>query len=165
MKGEAMRAKTKATNQRTAHTRWMVRRDMAEVLDIENTSFDYPWSEKTFVKTLRQRNVIGLVAEAKDRVIGFVIYELNRKHLRILNLAVSRVFRRMRIATQLVDELKAKDRDILAGVVETNLGGQLFFKSCGFEAVAVVENFYDDVDEDCYEFEWTRAATPERRAT
>jgi hypothetical protein len=26
------------------HVRWMIRRDMAEVLEIEATSFQYPWS-------------------------------------------------------------------------------------------------------------------------
>ena len=45
------------------HIRWMIRRDMPEVLQIERTSFEYPWSEEDFIRCLRQRNCIGMVAE------------------------------------------------------------------------------------------------------
>ena len=38
------------------HIRWMIRRDMAEVLDIEGQCFEFPWSEDDFVRCLRQRN-------------------------------------------------------------------------------------------------------------
>jgi ribosomal-protein-alanine N-acetyltransferase len=31
------------------HIRWMIRRDMAEVLDIERGSFEFPWFEEDFI--------------------------------------------------------------------------------------------------------------------
>jgi len=43
------------------HIRWMIRRDMPEVLDIESGSFEFPWSEEDFIRCLRQRNCIGMV--------------------------------------------------------------------------------------------------------
>lgn len=43
--------------------RWMVRRDMNEVLTIEQASFDFGWTEEDFLSCLRQRNCIGIVAE------------------------------------------------------------------------------------------------------
>ena len=70
------------------HIRWMIRRDMPEVLAIEEQSFEYPWSEEDFVRCLRQRNCIGLVAEHNERVVGFIIYELHKSRLHILNFAV-----------------------------------------------------------------------------
>ena len=67
------------------HIRWMIRRDMPEVLDIENRSFEFPWSEEEFIRCLRQRNCIGMVAEHEQHVVGFMIYELhkNRHHIGI----------------------------------------------------------------------------------
>ena len=38
------------------HIRWMIRRDMPEILDIENQSFEFSWSEEDFIRCLRQRN-------------------------------------------------------------------------------------------------------------
>ncbi len=59
------------------HIRWMIRRDMPEVLAIEHASFEFPWCEEEFLRVLRQRNCIGMVAEhARSRVVGFMIYEL-----------------------------------------------------------------------------------------
>jgi len=41
------------------HIRWMIRRDMPEILEIERQSFEFPWCEEDFVRCLRQRNCIG----------------------------------------------------------------------------------------------------------
>ncbi len=71
------------------HIRWMIRRDMPEVLAIENESFEFPWCEDDFIRCLQQRNCIGMVAEHEDRVVGFMIYELHKTELQVLNLAVS----------------------------------------------------------------------------
>ena len=75
------------------HIRWMIRRDMAEVLAIENASFEFPWFEEDFIRCLRQRNCIGMVAEHDDQVVGFMIYELHKTLLHILNFAVSESMR------------------------------------------------------------------------
>ena len=44
------------------HIRWMIRRDMAEVLEIERGAFEFPWFEEEFIRCLRQRNCIGVAA-------------------------------------------------------------------------------------------------------
>ena len=70
------------------HIRWMIRRDMPEVLAIEHASFEFPWGEEEFLRVLRQRNCIGMVAEQGERVVGFMIYELHKNKLHIMNFAV-----------------------------------------------------------------------------
>ncbi len=70
------------------HIRWMIRRDMLEVLDIESGSFEFPWSEEGFLRCLRQRNCMGMVAEYDGRVLGFMMYEFHKDQLHVLNLAV-----------------------------------------------------------------------------
>ncbi len=137
------------------HIRWMIRRDMPEVLAIENESFEFPWCEDDFLRCLRQRNCIGMVAEHDDRVVGFMIYELHKARLHILNFAVGTRFRRLGAGTQmikkLVGKLSAQRRNrILLEVRETNLAAQLFFRSSGFRAVSVLRDFYEDTPEDAY---------------
>lgn len=137
------------------HIRWMIRRDMLEVLGIEAKSFEFPWSEDDFIRCLRQRNCIGMVAEYDEHVAGFMIYELHRNRLHILNFAVAPQFRRRGIGQQMIEKLTAKlssqrRNRILLQVRETNLDAQLFFRDLGFRAIAVLRDFYDDTTEDAY---------------
>ncbi len=137
------------------HIRWMIRRDMAEVLDAEQQSFEFPWCEEDFIRCLRQRNCIGMVAEYDDQVVGFMIYELHKTRLHVLNFAVHDDFRRRRIGSQmimkLINKLSLQRRNrILLEVRETNLKAQLFFRDAGFRAITVLRDFYDDTTEDAY---------------
>jgi [ribosomal protein S18]-alanine N-acetyltransferase len=145
------------------HIRWMIRRDMPEVLAIEAHSFEFPWSEDDFIRCLRQRNCIGMVAERDERVVGFMIYELHRNRLHILNFAVHPDFRRSgvghQMATKLIGKLSPQRRSrVLLEVRETNLGAQLFFRDLGFRAISVLRDFYDDTTEDAYLMEYHYAA-------
>lgn len=137
------------------HVRWMIRRDMPEVLGIEQEAFEFPWSEEDFTRCLRQRNCIGMVAEIADSVVAFMIYELHRSRLHMLNFAVTRSHRRLGIGTHMLDKLIGKltpDRRgrIVLEVRETNLPAQLFFRSLGFRATSVLKDFYRDSTEDAY---------------
>lgn len=135
--------------------RWMIRRDMPEVLSIEQEAFEFPWSDEDFTRCLRQRNCIGMVAEAGDSVVAFMIYELHRTRLHVLNFAVRRSHRRLGIGSQMMEKLFAKlsverrDR-ILLEVRERNLPAQLFFRSLGYRAISVLKDFYEDSPEDAY---------------
>jgi [ribosomal protein S18]-alanine N-acetyltransferase len=137
------------------HIRWMIRRDMPEILAIEAQSFEFPWSEEDFINCLRQRNCIGMVAEHDDHVVGFMIYELNKTRIQVLNFAVGERYRRRGVGTQmmakLIGKLSSQRRSrITLEVRETNLPAQLFFRAGGFRAVSVLREFYADTPEDAY---------------
>jgi len=137
------------------HIRWMIRRDMPEVLDIEDESFEFPWLEEDFIRCLRQRNCIGMVAEYEDRVVGFMIYELHKTRIHVLNFAVAADYRRRGVGSQMVAKLIAKLSSqrrcrIVLEVRETNLPAQLFFRENGFRAVSVLRAYYEDTPEDAY---------------
>ena len=141
------------------HVRRMVRRDMLEVLEIENQSFEFPWSDEDFVRYLRQRNCIGTVAESGKRVVGFMVYELLKNQMHLLSIAVRPEFQRRGVGSQmmlkLVCKLATKRRNnITLEVRERNLPGQLFFKSCGFLARSVLRDFYCDTTEDAYRMQF-----------
>ena len=142
------------------HIRWMIRRDMPEVLEVENHSFEFPWTEEDFIRCLRQRNCIGMVAEFEERVVGFMIYELHKTRLHVLNFAVHREFRRHAVGSamlqKLISKLSQQRRNrVLLEVRETNLAAQLFFRNCGFRAISVLRDFYEDTPEDAYLMQYT----------
>ncbi|MBI3465905.1 MAG: ribosomal protein S18-alanine N-acetyltransferase [Planctomycetes bacterium] len=133
----------------------MIRRDLPEVLAIEQASYDYPWNEEEFLRCLRQRNCIGMVAEVDGHVLGFMIYELHKSKLHVLNLAVHPDQRREGIGSQMVAKLISKLHQqrrarVVLEVRETNLAAQLFLQSHGFRAISVLRNHYDDSSEDAY---------------
>jgi [ribosomal protein S18]-alanine N-acetyltransferase len=137
------------------HIRWMIRRDMPEVLQIEQDSFDYSWTEEDFLRCLRQRNCIGMVAEHGEKVVGFMIYELHKNKLHILNFAVCPAFRRIGIGGQMISKLVGKlsshrRTKITLAVRETNLNAQVFFRTQEFKALKVLRNYYEDSGEDAY---------------
>ena len=137
------------------HIRWMIRRDMPEVMVSERASFEYAWTEDDFLRCLRQRNCIGMVAEIDDRVVGFMIYELHKTRLHILNFAVASDVRRRNIGKQMMEKLIGKLSSqrrtrISLEVRETNLAAQVFFRANGFKATSVLHEFYDDSPEDAY---------------
>ncbi len=137
------------------HIRWMIRRDMPEVLAIERDSFEFPWSEEEFLACLRQRNCIGMVAEHDQRVVGFMVYELNKTRIHVLNFAVACDHRRQGVGRQMIAKLVAKLSSqrrtrVTLEVRERNLPAQLFFRAAGFRAVSVLRSFYQDTPEDAY---------------
>lgn len=149
-----------------AHIRWMIRRDMADVVDIENHSFEFPWSEDDFVRCLRQRNCIGMVAEHSECVVGFMIYELHKNRLHVLNFAVHPDYQRRGIGQQMVGKLVSKltpqrRNRILLEVRETNLAAQLFFRELGFKAISLLRSFYEDTPEDAYLMQYRYEAASE----
>ena len=137
------------------HIRWMIRRDIPEVLNIEVKSFEFPWQDYEFAEYLHPRNQIGMVVEHKDKVIGFIIYGLYKTDIGILNFAVHPDWRRRGVGKQMLTELITKlsaqgFKKIILEVRETNLPAQLFFRDCGFMAISVLHNYYEDTPEDAY---------------
>ncbi len=152
------------------HIRWMIRRDMPEVLAIEHASFEFPWCEEEFLRVLRQRNCIGMVAEHGERVVGFMIYELHKSRLQLLSFAVAPELRRSSVGQQMIAKLVGKLSShrrtrILLAVRETNLNAQLFFRIQGFRATEVLREHYADTNEDAYvmEYIYDEAALDESR--
>jgi ribosomal-protein-alanine N-acetyltransferase len=144
------------------HVRWLVRRDLPEVLEIERASFPCGWDEDYLLKFLRTREVIGHVAETPSgRVVGYMIYLLGNREIRLLRLAVHPDSRRSGVGRALVEKARNKvghRRPVLTIYVrESNLGACKFYNAAGIPAVAVLPGHYGD--EDGYLFEY--AALPE----
>lgn len=130
------------------HIRWMVRRDLSDVLRIERAGNRTPWTEDDFLYALRQRNIIGMVAEdtTTGRIVGHMMYSLHAKHLTVLNLAYGNdraVGGSM--AAKLIGKLDSHRRTrIVFDVYELAVGRQVFLREVGFAAVRCLRDHYGD---------------------
>jgi len=138
------------------HIRWLIRRDYVAVQEIENASFEYPWDEADFLRELKKRNVIGMVAEYQEHILGYMVYELHPTNIEISNFAVAPSARRRGVGSRMVAKLMGKlsDRRQRLTLVcrESNLAGHLFWKATGFQAKRVIRGAFADTDEDGYLF-------------
>ena len=148
--------------------RWMIERDFQEVIGIEEARCAWPWTQQDLAGCLRRKNCIGQVAEIYEpqtkrhgAIAGFLIYELAKGELGIVNMAVHAACERQGVGTELVGKLvallspqKGRRKKIVAEVRETNVEAQLFFKALGFKAVAVIDSPYIENDEDGIAFEY-----------
>lgn len=136
--------------------RWLLRRDLPEVLAIERASFSAPWSECQFDGLLRRMECFGLVAEIPDGVCGYLIGAIDREQVQLLNLAVAPRWRRhgigSRLLTSLVDRL-ATPRRLVTVVSERNLAAQLFLRARGLRATRILHGHWSGTPDDAYLFE------------
>lgn len=139
--------------------RWMIKKDMRDVLEIERASFNQPWNEEQFTEFLRQPNAVCMVAETWNEVIGYMAYTIHKDRLAVENFAVDPEFRRETVGSRMVHRLKEKAEyqsrsRISLCVRERNLPAQKFWSSNGFKATGVIRDYYQDIDgvEDAYRF-------------
>lgn len=139
----------------TVQIRHMIKRDLDEVLLIEEQAFQFAWTREEFCFCLARKTCLGIVAEYQEKIVGFSVYEFQEDCLQVLNFAVTAHLRRMSIGEQLVKTLICKmlsqnRNSIYLAVRETNLAAQLFFRQMGFEAEGILVGEYEDTDEDAY---------------
>lgn len=154
-----------------AYLRWMIAKDRETVEAIERESFEFPWEPADFDRHLKNKKNIGMVAidQATDTVIGYMIYELSKTSLKILNFAVDEHHRLQGIGRQMLDKLTGKlstqrRSRVTADVRERNLDAHLFFKACGFRATGIVRDHFDTPPEDAYHFVYRHGSAPEELA-
>ena len=141
--------------------RWLVRADLPQVLAIEAASFEFPWTEEDFIRSLTNRHTLGMVAEFDGKIVGYYIYRLHKYHLHVLNIATHPYLCFYGIGRQMLAKLIEKisltsRKRITLEVRETNLSALLFFKACGFKATEVLRNYYDDSPEDAIVMKWRK---------
>ena len=138
--------------------RWLIRRDIPEVLKTEQLCFEHPWPEEHVFWHLRQRNIIGAVVETPDgQVVGHCMYQLQSKKLELLRIAVQPKHQLCGYGKHMIDYLRKKlsaqrRTTLTATTSEWNLPAQLFFRGCGMTCTAVDRKLFGD-DHDAYTFE------------
>lgn len=129
------------------HIRWMIRRDIPQVLEIDSETPGGLWTEDDFIRCLRKRNCIGMVAEASDEIVAFMVYELHKKRLVLIRMAVAESQRMQSFGRQMIGKLQGKlsaerRSHINALVGLGNTPFLVFLRSVGFKAKGMM---FDEV--------------------
>lgn len=148
--------------------RWTIQRDLRSLLEIERgRESGCEWTIETFDAVLKQRDMIGLIAEDDGCVVGTMLYQLQRGHLRLRYLCVHPEYRRCGVGYTLIEKLKTKlsnqrRTQIQMIVRETQLSLQLFLRAQGFIATQVLRRHFDDTGEDGYRMCYPHDAAVQR---
>jgi len=131
----------------------MEKKDVHEVSIIEAENFKSPWSEKAFLDTFLNTNLLYLVAQDKDRIIGMCGVHHILGEGEITNVAVANNYKRQHIGEQMMTALMEKGRimGIDAFTLEVRVSNEaaiFLYEKLGFVTEGRRKNFYENPQED-----------------
>ena len=142
------------------HIRWMIRRDLPEVLAIDANGYDSSWNEQDFIDNLRATYCIGMVCESEhdQRIVGFMVYELHEQMIHLLRFATMPEEREKGIGSEMIrwltEKLNAQRRKrLLLALPESNRSGVDFVARRGLLAVSLIRQDSSEISDDSYLFE------------
>lgn len=128
-------------------TRWIITRDLPDIVRIERGCFVTPITEIDLRAALSPVDIIGCVAEGCDSILGYIIYQLLKRHILVHRFAVAPEMRRKRVGTKLllrvVHHMYRTERNhIIIPTHDSALTAHLFLRSVGFTAITVKDDKY-----------------------
>ncbi|MCH5333234.1 MAG: ribosomal protein S18-alanine N-acetyltransferase [Agathobacter sp.] len=144
--------------------------DVPQAVQIEQSSFSLPWSEKSFSDAVADANAVFLVADEHvvnsggdeaDIVVGYIGMYLSPPEGEISNVAVAEAFRGGGIGGALMaamqeQAVKLGIEQIFLEVRCSNTPAIRLYEKAGFEEIGVRRNFYDLPREDAKLMRWNR---------
>lgn len=120
--------------------RYILKRDIKTICDIEDDIFEFPWKFDQFQKCTKTANTVCYTIEAKEQIAGYIIYSIDDKTLTIKKMCVAREFQGQGIEDTVIDTIKAKLKKmgfthITYSVHSNILQTQLLLKRNGFRCV------------------------------
>lgn len=127
--------------------------DLDQVLAIERTSFPFPWSTRFFLQELQAECARSVLAQIKERVVGYVLFWVMPDHIDIHNVAVHNGFRRRGIGRALLEQVIEEARRLSSTKVtlevrKSNIPAQNLYHSIGFAETGLRKGYYSDDGED-----------------
>ena len=110
--------------------------DIKQVAAIEKEIFSLPWSEKSFLDSLKNENTVYIVAEIKDEIVAYCGAYISFEEADISNVAVKKNFRRKNVAENMLNKLTLEVR-------EPNVPAISLYEKLGFEEAGIRKNFYE----------------------
>lgn len=142
--------------------REMVRSDLLEVVRVENSCYDFPWSEKIFLDCHNAGYLCFVVEQTaantsgfslpdgafSGRLYGHGILMLGPGEAHILNICVEQSMRRRGVARLLLQHLidtarQNSAREVFLEVRESNTAAMQLYESIGFNQIAVRSRYYN----------------------
>lgn len=123
----------------------LLKEDLKSVLQIEQMSFDDCWTETDFYNAFAS-GAYGKVAHRNGAIVGYTIYERNKRSIELLSVAVHPWYRRFGISRELVRrvklELDDRRRHLEATVSERNVDAQLWMRAISFRCIETIHDYF-----------------------
>jgi ribosomal-protein-alanine N-acetyltransferase len=131
----------------------MTSADIDEVIAIERSSFQFPWSTRFFLEELQVKCARAVLAEIDRRIVGYVLFWLLADEVDIHNIAVHPDFRRRGLGRLLLDQVVAAARAhdavrVTLDVRCSNTSAQRLYQTFGFVLQGLRKGYYSDNGED-----------------
>jgi len=128
------------------------RADLPGIYEIETQSFKDPYPREVLENLLSLYPYGFFVAEGDGRLLGYVIVRLIKGRGHVIALAVAGSHRRRGIGSSLLarglEELRRRGAgSVWLEVRASNVTAQRFYLSQGFERLATISNYYDDLED------------------
>ena len=120
--------------------------DIDVVVAIENTIYDYPWSEANFLDSLHAGHHCWIL-ELKSEIAGYGVMMLGASEAHLLNLSIARETQRQGMGTCLLRHFIALARALYAEIMilevrPSNLAAQALYERFGFQQIGIRRNYY-----------------------
>lgn len=134
--------------------RRMRREELQEVMELEHRAFEHPWSAELLRRELTHDwSTILVAVDARQKIVGFVIFWVVVDEIHILNVAVAPEERRKGVARLLLTELfeRGRSRGLVVVTLEvrrSNTAAIALYRRLGFRQVGVRRGYYREENED-----------------
>lgn len=127
--------------------------DLSAVVEIERLSCNMPWSESLFFNEVKNPKSISRVARINGKVAGYLCASSVLDEGHILNVAVHPNFRKIGIASALIndiiEQMKSNDcRSVFLEVRASNEDARRMYERLNFEVIGIRKNYYGSPVED-----------------
>jgi ribosomal-protein-alanine N-acetyltransferase len=127
--------------------------DLDDVAAIERSVFNDPWTRRSFVDLVGQRQVVFLVAVDGKSVVGYAIVLLTPPESELANLAVSRLMQHQGLGKRLLRDVVSAARaqggkEMFLEVRASNAAAIALYSGEGFTAVGRRVRYYSRPIED-----------------
>ena len=139
----------------TVELRRLELRDLAEIEEIERSSYPTPWSRSMFASELAKPSslCLGAFDSETGRLVGYLVISRYVDAWHVMNVAVAPEHRRRGIATTLLERLFEATagrgrRGYTLEVRVSNAGAVALYERLGFKPRGVRRGYYTDNRED-----------------
>ena len=127
--------------------------DSAAVAEMEQQIFSDPWSEKSVMETVQQKQSVCFAAEKAGHILGYLLVYHAADEAEIARIAVQKEARRQGAAGKLMQALEHyceehKMEKLLLDVRESNEAARSFYTKNGFVEDGIRQGFYTNPSED-----------------
>ena len=128
---------------------------LAEVLKIENASFQHPWHRRAFENELACTDAAqyAVLAPGDRRIIGYLFVRIVSREMHLLKIAVAPRWRRRGVAAWTLKQCFAGARrkgieQVILEVRATNRAAIGLYFTLGFAVIGTRRRYYSDTGED-----------------